>query len=308
MKNNLKIIVIFLATAAMLTSCIVYRGTKDEYFGYNNSPRVQDNTQNPNQNGNSVGSAGSSWVNPLRDDYDNRDNYQVSYSGFNAQPYFITVVAPWWDVYYPRRFSPYYSYYWDPFFTWQYNWYSPWYSYCPIYFSSYDHFYYRNHYWGNNSWRHDYRHDNDRPRYANRDIRDFGPSKGLSRKDNTPFFGGSSSKTTRSNESKGTAQKSTLKNQPRSGETPKISFTPKTITTNDSYQKGYTQRSQPSTKNVFNVPKETYNNSGTSFKGSSGGGSSPSSGSNGGGSSSGSSSKSSGSGSGSSSKSSRSGK
>lgn len=164
MNTNLKLLLL-LAGMALIASCSTTDSSREEYFGYSNSPRKNDvivARENTGQTGNSQA---QTWNNPLSNDGsneynasggDNTDNTSGDqYSGYTdnnvVSPRYVPVIVPWWDRYY------YDYYYYEPGYNigfysggwwgWDWCWYSPWYSYHPFWgMSWYPHSYYY-HWW-----------------------------------------------------------------------------------------------------------------------------------------------------------------
>ena len=126
MKMTLYFAMFLAGFAVMLNGCTVNNVTRNEYFGYTNSPKHIEKVAPPQ----SITDDNAEWVNPLREEYDDRDNFQISYSAGYMPPYYMPVVVPWWDrtySYYNRPFSGmYFNMGWGMYDI--YDWYSPFYS------------------------------------------------------------------------------------------------------------------------------------------------------------------------------------
>jgi hypothetical protein len=184
MKQRLFILLLIVAVGAVLGSCAT-TGTHEDYFGYNNHPKLDENN-------NSVGEE-YDWDNPLGADYNGDDNFTVNYDYYNMPPSYIPVVVPWYAGYHSWYNTPFSGFYvgfgYSPYPY--YDWYSPFYTHCPYYYNP--HIYY-----GGNRWWDWYPYSggavasNDRPKKTYR-IRDFGPQRGTYTSSGTPYAGGSSS-------------------------------------------------------------------------------------------------------------------
>lgn len=144
------------------------KGTKDDYFGYTNSPKVEEDKPTPRSStrkvnpdadkpvtaapatddatANADSSQDEDWVNPLTDDQSDADadyqdaddpNYSAVPVGYNyyAAPAYVPVIVPWWD-YYSGWMGGCYA---RPVVSVRYrNWYWGWNSYCDWYSPYYD--------------------------------------------------------------------------------------------------------------------------------------------------------------------------
>ena len=236
MKKTLYFVLFLLYFALVLNGCTVQHVTRNEYFGYTNNPKHVEKAEPAKTDQEET----DEWVNPLREDYDNRDNFQINYYAGYMPPYYMPVVVPWWDSYYSfynRPFSGmYFRWGWGGMYD-MYDWYSPFYAYCPIYYSpwiyhynpwwdwyayNYGHYYRPGH---NHGWRRDYDHDRRQRDYA---IRDFGPSRGTYSTVQKPYAGGSSSKSVRQ-ASKSTGASTNIANPGKQEQkSPKIIYKPMT--------------------------------------------------------------------------------
>jgi len=200
--------------AFIITGCASQKGTKEDYFGYNNSPTINESTDKPTVTSKPKRSAPPTdsaitlsdppkddWVNPMAQDDDPQEDYQddavqpvttVGYQPYSS-PQYVPVVVPWWDSY-SGWMGGYYSrpvvvvrY---PNWYWGWNsycdWYSPYYSHHPWYGGYFSHYRPRYYGWNHNYWRpwhhypiYNYGHTNPVPRKPN-SVRSWGPSRGES--------------------------------------------------------------------------------------------------------------------------------
>jgi len=207
------LVVIFALSAFVLFGCATQKGTKEDYFGYNNSPTIPENTEKPVASSKPKRSAPpvdttspladdapkDDWVNPMATDDDPQDDYlddasqqstAVAYQPYSS-PQYVPVIIPWWDSY-SGWMGGYYS---RPVVVMRYrNWYWGWNSYCDWYSPYYDYHpwyggnfsYYRPRYygWNRNYWRpwhhypiYTYGHTNPTPAKPN-SVRNWGPTRG----------------------------------------------------------------------------------------------------------------------------------
>lgn len=180
----MKTLLLFVTCSAFIIGgCASTKGSKDDYFGYSNSPKIESEEQSaqpikrkettttaskaavdiPDSDQNSD-SHDQDWVNPMSDDQ--LDNYQDNYSSggaavpvgyryYNA-PSYVPVMVPWWD-YYSGWMGGYYVRpvivvrYRNWFWGWNSycDWYSPFYDYHPCYGGSFGYYnpYYRGGYY-----------------------------------------------------------------------------------------------------------------------------------------------------------------
>ncbi len=275
MKRKIQTLLLILFAGVLLASC-ASTGTRDDYFGYNNHPKLdEDNT-----------SAGEEydWDNPLGTDYNGKENFTVNYNYNNMPPSYIPVVVPWYAGYnswYNAPFSGFYiGYGYSPYPY--YDWYSPFYVHCPYYYNP--HVYY-----GGNRWWDWYPYDNgsmasnDRPKKTYR-IRDFGPHRGTYTTSGKPYAGGSSSSSGRT----GDRSRKTISGNSGSSAGPgaqkRITYKPVTPVSSTSSGFGKSRSSGRSPKHrTYDKNSKTYSpvgntsgfgsSSGSSFGGSSSGGS-----------------------------------
>lgn len=179
----MKALFIFFATAAVFSAgCATQKGTKEDYFGYNNSPTIPESTEKPASPSKPKRSTtppdttvpptaasaitaapDDDWVNPMtQEDVDpQEDNLDetspqaatnVVYRSYSA-PQYVPVVVPWWDSYSgwmggcysrPVVVVRYRNWYWG--WNTYCDWYSPYYDYHPWYGGYFS--YYRPRYYG----------------------------------------------------------------------------------------------------------------------------------------------------------------
>ncbi len=160
-------VLLIACTFLMAIGCASTKGTKDDYFGYTNSPKVEEDKPTPRSSTRKVNpdtdkpittaaptpddsvadsTQDQDWVNPLADDQSDQDadyqdaddpNYAAVPAGYNsyAAPAYVPVIVPWWD-YYSGWMGGYYV---RPVIAVRYrNWYWGWNSYCDWYSPYYD--------------------------------------------------------------------------------------------------------------------------------------------------------------------------
>ncbi len=191
MKQKLYLLLTFIAAATILTGCAT---TGNDYFGYNNHPKYEDDwgkASDKEDSGIDVGEY--DWENPLGSDYDNRDNFTVNYDYNNMPPTYIPVVVPWYAGFGSWYNSPFSGFYFGfgyaPYPV--YDWYSPFYSHCPYYYSP--HIYYAGNRWWDWNPSNDAFADASSKRKKTYTIRNFGPQRGTYSSSGEPYAGGSSS-------------------------------------------------------------------------------------------------------------------
>ncbi len=178
MKSTMKILLISALTLLISTGCSNSGSTRESYFGYNNNPKFEEESENR-----LTEKVDNQWVNPLGNNKNQVSNYNdVVYqtNGLRYQePMYIPVIVPWWSSYYGwmspynnRRF--YSNSYYDSYGYCGYDWYSPWYEYHP-YYGGYYYDWYRPH----RSWYNynSYTDNHDRPE-KKESYRNFGASRG----------------------------------------------------------------------------------------------------------------------------------
>ncbi len=190
MKKLLIIIASVIVAAFFLESCVATHGSRDEYFGYSNSP--EQNKDNVYQEETVVRfdeNKEKNWKNPLSEDYEEqrRENKEVVYNNFNNVQY-VPVIVPWWDRYYSWFYypEPVYrvNFAWGHYWGW--DWYNPRYYHHPYYGYHWGPYYspYSHHY-GYHGWYHQPYYSygyHGSPAYkkskSDRSRRTFGPGRG----------------------------------------------------------------------------------------------------------------------------------
>ncbi len=204
------LVVIFALSAFVLYGCATPKGTKEDYFGYNNSPIIPENTDKPVASSKPKRSAPpidtttplayapkDDWVNPMATDDDPQEDYnddvtqqRITTAGYQpySSPQYVPVIVPWWDSYSgwmggcysrPVVVMRYRNWYWG--WNSYCDWYSPYYDFHPWYGGNFS--YYRPRYYGWNRpfwrpWQHYPIYTYSNPTQKPNSVRSWGPTRG----------------------------------------------------------------------------------------------------------------------------------
>jgi len=286
MKKYNYLIGIMTVSLMILTSCGSVDTSRDTYFGYNNTPKIEAKEDDSQSNI-------KRWNNPLRSDYEAEDNFRINYNLAYMPPSYIPVIMPWWDRYYSWYYYPFSGVYFHHGFLGysMFDWYSPFHYHSPYVYNP------RMYYYGNAWW--DWY-----PYYGNHSkkekpvktytVRDFGPNRGSYGGDLAPFAGGTSSSSGKTRD-RGTSSERQVVSGGNQADSPDIiKFKPVSTKDNSSkseFQKSNTRSSSETRTRVskdsqqkgssFGTSNSGINSSSSGSKSSSGSGSSGSSGSKG---------------------------